>query len=106
MEKVDCLFVHVPKLKNYYRPIGSFIWINFLPMGLLGLADLLQRNNISSQIVHLGVEGIEDPRFSLVDYIRQKAPRIVAFDLHWHHQSYDVLEAAKKVKQAFPSVYD
>lgn len=105
MEKVDCLFLHVPKLNNYYRPIGSFLWINFLPMGLLGLADLLQRNNLSAKIVHLGVEWIEDPRFSIVDYIRQKSPRIVAFDLHWHHQSYDVLEVAKKVKQAFPSVY-
>lgn len=105
MEKVDCLFVHVPKLHNYYRPIGQFTWINFLPMGLLGLADLLQRNNVSTRIVHLGVEWIEDPRFSLVDYIKEKSPRIVALDLHWHHQSFDVMEVARKVKEVFPSVY-
>ncbi|MDP3017658.1 MAG: cobalamin-dependent protein, partial [Deltaproteobacteria bacterium] len=105
MKQVDCLFLHVPKLKNYYRPIGEFIWINFLPMGLLGLADLLQRNNISTQIVHVGVEWIEDPHFSLVDYIKEKSPRIVALDLHWHHQSFDVMEVARKVKTAFPSTY-
>ena len=105
MKQVDCLFLHVPKLKNYYRPIGEFIWINFLPMGLLGLADLLQRNNISTQIVHVGVEWIEDPHFSLVDYIKEKSPRIVALDLHWHHQSFDVIEVARKVKTAFPSTY-
>jgi radical SAM superfamily enzyme YgiQ (UPF0313 family) len=105
MEKVDCLFIHVPKLQNYYRPIGQFIWINFLPMGLLGLADLLQRNNISTEVVHLGVELIEDPSFSILDHIKKKNPKIVAFDLHWHHQSYDILELAKKVKEAFPSVY-
>ncbi len=46
MGKVDCLFLHVPKLINYYRPIGQFIWINFLPMGLLALADLLHRHGI------------------------------------------------------------
>ena len=96
MGKVDCLFLHVPKLINYYRPIGQFIWINFLPMGLLALADLLQRHDISTQVVHLGVEWIENHDFSVLDYIREKAPRIVAFDLHWHHQSFDVMEMAKK----------
>ncbi len=105
MEKVDCLFLHVPKLRNYYRPIDQFIWINFLPMGLLGLADLLQRQGVSTQVVHLGVEWIEDHTFSILDYLKETSPQIVALDLHWHHQSFDVMEVAKKVKAAFPSVY-
>ncbi len=105
MERVDCLFLHVPKLRNYYRPIDQFIWINFLPMGLLGLADLLQRHGISTQIVHVGVEWIENHDFSIINYISEKTPRIVAFDLHWHHQSFDVMEIAKKVKTAFPTLY-
>ena len=63
MGKVDCLFLHVPKLTNYYRPIGQFIWINFLPMGLLALADLLHRHDFSTQVLHLGVEWIEDRTF-------------------------------------------
>jgi radical SAM superfamily enzyme YgiQ (UPF0313 family) len=105
MERLGCLFLHVPKLRNYYRPIDQFIWINFLPMGLLGLADLLQRHGISTQVVHMGVEWIEDHDFSILSYIKEKAPRIVAFDLHWHHQSFDVIEVAKKVKSAFPAIH-
>ena len=105
MEKVDCLFIHVPKLRNYYRPIDQFLWINFLPMGLIGLADLLQRHSLSTQIVHLGVEWIEDHHFSILDYVREKNPQIVAMDLYWHHQSFDVIETAKKIKAAFPEVY-
>jgi len=105
MVPLDCLFLHVPKLKNYYRPIDQFIWINFLPMGLLGLADLLSRHQISTEVVHLGVEWIEDHHFSILDYLKEKNPKIVALDLHWHHQSYDVLEVARKVKEAFPSLY-
>lgn len=105
MAPLDCLFLHVPKLKNYYRPIDQFIWINFLPMGLLGLADLLSRHQISTEVVHLGVEWIEDHHFSILDYLKEKNPKIVALDLHWHHQSYDVLEVARKVKEAFPSLY-
>ncbi len=105
MERVTCLFVHVPKLINYYRPIGQFSWINFLPMGLLALADLLTRRGIATQIVHLGVESIENRHFSIVEYIEKKRPQIVAFDLHWHHQSFDVMEVVKKVRAAFPSLY-
>ena len=105
MEKVDCLFLHVPKFVNYYRPIHQFMWINFLPMGLLGLADLLQRQGVSTQIVHLGVEWIEDHHFSIIEYIRKKNPRIVAIDLHWHHQSFDVMEVVKKIKTAFPQIF-
>ena len=105
MGKLDFIFLHVPKLTNYYRPINDFIWINFLPMGLLGLADLLQRHGISTEVVHMGVEWIEDHNFSIIEYIREKAPRIIALDLHWHHQSFDVMENIKKIKTAFPQTY-
>jgi radical SAM superfamily enzyme YgiQ (UPF0313 family) len=105
MERMDLLFLHVPKLINSYRPIHQFTWINFLPMGLVGLADFLQRGGISTQIVHLGVEWIEDHNFSVIEYIREKDPRIIAIDLHWHHQSFDVIEVVKKIKTAFPHVF-
>ncbi len=105
MERVDVLFLHVPKLSNYYRPIDQFIWINFLPMGLLALADSLHREGISTEVVHLGVEWIEDPHFSVMDYIRQKNPQIVAIVLHWHHQSFDAMESVKKIKTTFPQIF-
>jgi radical SAM superfamily enzyme YgiQ (UPF0313 family) len=105
MEGLFCLFLHVPKLTNRYRPIDEYLWINFLPMGLLALADLLHRKGMPSRVVHLGVEWIENHQFSVIDYIRETNPRIVAIDLHWHHQSFDVIEMVRKVKAAFPSVY-
>ena len=105
MERVDCLFLHVPKSANYYRPLRHFSAINFLPTGILGLADLLQSHDISTEIVHLGVEWIEDPHFSIIPYLEQKRPGIVAFDLQWHPQSFDVMEMVKRVKAAFPSVF-
>ncbi len=105
MERVDCIFLHVPKLANAYRPLGRFTAVNFLPMGLLALADRLHRMGLSTQIIHLGVEWIEDKTFSLLPYLREKNPRIVALDLHWHHQSYDVMEAARQIKGALPQTY-
>ena len=105
MVRMDCLFLHIPKFVNYYRPINQFIWISFLPMGLLGLADSLQRNSLSTQIVHMGVEWIEDHNFSIIEYIKETAPPMVAIDLHWHHQSFDVMEVVKKIKTVFPQLF-
>jgi radical SAM superfamily enzyme YgiQ (UPF0313 family) len=105
MERVDCIFLHVPKLTNAYRPLGRFTAINFLPMGLLALADRLHRLGLSTQVVHLGIEWIEDKAFSILSYLREKDPRIIALDLHWHHQSYDVTEMVKQIKAALPQAY-
>jgi radical SAM superfamily enzyme YgiQ (UPF0313 family) len=101
---MDCLFIHCPKFNNYYRPIGEYTFINYMPMGVLALADLLSREGYDTEIVHLGVEWIKDKGFSLIDYIARKQPKIVAFSLHWHPQSYEVLEQARMVKDAFPEV--
>ncbi len=105
MGKIDCLFLHVPKWVDYYRPFNHFLWINFLPMGLLALADLLQRHGVSTQVLHLGLEKIVDSNFSLLSYLREQSPRIVALDLHWHPQCYDVMETVKEIKSAFPKIY-
>ena len=105
MGKFDCLFLHIPKLANYYRPLNRFLWGPSLPVHLLALADLLQRNGITSQVIHLGVEQIEDKNFSILSYLHEQRPKIVALDLHWHPQSYDVIEAVKEIKAAFPQIY-
>jgi hypothetical protein len=102
---VDCLFVHCPKFNNYYRPIGEYIFVNYMPMGLLALADLLVREGYETEVVHLGVEWMEDQAFSLGAYIAQVKPRIVALSLFWHPQSYEVLEWARRIKEAFPEVF-
>ncbi len=101
----DCLFVHQPKMNNYYKPLGDFIWINYMPMGLLAIADWVNRHGYPSRIVHCGIEWIENPEFSIVDYVATRKPPVVAMTLHWHQQSYDVIEAAKKIRAASPNSF-
>jgi len=101
---MDVLFLHTPKFHNYYRPIGEFSFVLFPPVGLLGLADFLVRNACTARIIHLGVE---QHRHGFLDFERILAdnqPAIVGLDLHWHFQSYDVIEVARKLKQANPNV--
>jgi len=102
---VDVLFAHCPKFNNYYRPIGEYTFVNYLPMGLVALADLLAREGYETEVLHLGVEWIEDKAFSLIDYIAHTRPKIVGLSLFWHPQSYEVLEQARLIKEAFPEVF-
>ena len=48
---------------------------------------------------------MENRTFSLLSYLKEKTPSMVLLDLHWHHQSFDVIETAKAIKTAFPQIY-
>jgi radical SAM superfamily enzyme YgiQ (UPF0313 family) len=101
---MNILFLHTPKFNNYYKPIGSFSFIVYPPIGLLGLADLLTKNHHTAKIIHLGVE---QARYGSLDFdkiVADHQPAIVGLDLHWHFQSYDVIEVARKIKLAHPEV--
>ncbi len=97
---VDFLFVHVPKFSNYYKPLDEFMFINYIPMGVFALCDILNKNQISAKIKHLGVEYIKDNDYSIVEYIKENKIKTVGLSLHWHYQAYDVIEIARKIKEA------
>ena len=101
---MDVLFLHTPKFHNYYKPIGEFSFVLFPPMGLLGLADFLTKNHHTARIIHLGVEQQQSGSLDFDKIIAENQPAIVGLDLHWHFQSYDVIEVARKIKLAHPEV--
>jgi radical SAM superfamily enzyme YgiQ (UPF0313 family) len=101
---VDILFLHVPKTNNYYRPINKFSFILFPPIGLLGLADYIRKNGYRSLIIHLAVEREVEGRVDLERILGAYKPAIVGLDLHWHFQSFDVIEVARRIKQLDPTI--
>jgi len=105
VEKIDFLFVHVPKKSSFYKPLNEFMNITFMPMGILAMSDYLCRNGFASQIVHLGVEWIEDHNFSLIEWLKDKQVKVIGMPIHWHYQSYDTIEVAKKIKERYPHIF-
>lgn len=101
---LDVLFLHVPKFRNYSRPIGDFSFILYPPIGLLGLADYLARNGHPARIVHLGVEQRLHGSVSLERILARYRPAVIGLDLHWHFQSFDVIEVARKIKSLRPDL--
>ncbi len=95
--RFDCIFVHVPKSnKDGQRA-------SIMPMGLIALADFLTRNGIGTQVLNVDAELSEDPDFDLIEYVRGRTG-IVCMDLHWHHQSYDVIDTARRMKHGIADI--
>jgi len=105
VSELHCLIVHTPKFNNYYKPIGHFMWVNYMPMGLLGLADYLDQNGFGCRVLHQGVERMNDRSWRLEDALGSVAPPLIALSLHWHHQAYDVIETCKRIRAIHPRTY-
>lgn len=101
-EKLNCLLIHVPKFKHIFYPFNTTMFINLMPVGLLSIADVLSRKGYKVEIIHLGIEKLYNPDFSLEKYLKCKNPDVAGITLHWHHQSYDAIQIAKKVKETLP----
>lgn len=102
-EVIDLLILHIPKFSNYYKPYGDFMSVNLIPMATWALADLCVQKGFRTLLLHLGIEWIETGVFSPLPYLKTKTPRVIAIPLHWHAQSYQVLEAAKEIKAQHPN---
>jgi radical SAM superfamily enzyme YgiQ (UPF0313 family) len=102
--RTDVLFLHVPKFRNYYKPIGEYSFILFPSVGLFGIADYLRQNGRNTEIIHLGVERLRYGEINLERILAERNPDIVGLSLHWHFQAYDVIEVAKKIKQVRPDI--
>ena len=102
MHSFDILFLHVPKFRNWYRPIDRFSFILYHPIGLLGLADYARQNGFSSSIVDLGIEQGKNCAIDYEALISRHGPLLVAITLHWHFQAFDAIETARNLKKAAP----
>ena len=99
---MDCLIIHTPKFNNFYKPVGHFMWVNYMPLGLLGIGDYLDRNGIQCRVLHQGVEWMNDKSWRIENHLRTVTPAVVALSLHWHYQAYDVIESCRKVRRILP----
>lgn len=95
------LFAHVP-WRRRDRDGATRRRIMAMPTGMFGLASLAKRAGWRASLVHVGIEEILDPEYRLERTVAERRPRVVAFDLHWHAQLADVLDAARRVKEACP----
>ena len=105
VKDMDCLIIHTPKFNNYYKPVGEFIWVNYMPLGLLGIADYLSRNGITCRVLHQGVEWVNRRSWKIEESLQSISPHVFTLSLHWHYQAHDVIETCKKIRAIHPKAY-
>ncbi len=98
-DRADVLFIHESKEadKGENR-------ILLFPIGILGMADLLEHHGIRTNILHHLIEKTLSPDFSLQKKIGDLETKIVCFDLQWHQQTASVLKLARAVKKQYPNI--
>ena len=84
------MFVQMLKKSSYYKPLDELMCMTFPDGGVFALSDLLMREGYRSQIVHLGVEWIDAPKFSPIDWLGDKEVPGIGLPLHCHFRSFDV----------------
>lgn len=99
MKKIDILFLHTGKTIFPNKEI-----INLIPIGLPYLADFLQKNNINAKIINLSLLSPKTKMCSLFKIIEEHDIRLIGLPLHWHQQSFNVINTSKQIKARFPSI--
>lgn len=103
MTQGKCLLLHIPKL--HILEDGASSSINFIAMGIYSLCHQLVINGFDAEVLHLSVEKYLDKNFSAAKYVKDNNIKFIALSLHWHPQSYDVIEIAKSIKKENPDVF-
>ncbi|AZR74257.1 hypothetical protein BBF96_13115 [Anoxybacter fermentans] len=91
----NVLLMHVPQTLNKK---DSFIYA--APLGLIGLGNYVKKHTgVYLQICHLGDLLSRGKYKKVEDFILEKKFDLVGLNLHWHFQSYSVLQVCKALKK-------
>ncbi|MHA1250058.1 MAG: cobalamin-dependent protein [Candidatus Helarchaeota archaeon] len=73
------------------------------PIGLISLAETLQKNNYSVRIINLALKMVKSKKFDLIKFIKKLNAQVIGFDLHWMIHAQGTLKIAELVKKYHPN---
>ncbi len=112
--KYDVVFLHPPSVYDFRKmvwfpgamartvPYSSSQFIT-IPVGLLSMAEYLERNGYTAKIFNLGEFMLADKNFEVDKFIKNTKANIYAVDLHWCLHSHGAIEVARLCKEIRPS---
>ncbi|MEM2924582.1 MAG: radical SAM protein [Methanocellales archaeon] len=112
--KFDVLFLHPPAIYDFRKkvlfPGGVARTVPFstsqfliIPIGLLSMAEYIERHGFKAKIYNIGEMMLADKYFEVGNFLKKKEAEIFAIDLHWCVHIQGALELAKLCKQLRPS---
>jgi len=100
VKEIDCLFLHpTTHIRAPHCKGGSSLTYVVMPMGTLGLADMLDKQGYTTRVIHTGLEEMCDRSFSIETLLKNHDISVAAIDLHWYVHAFDAIRIADTVKQ-------
>jgi len=102
------LYIHPSKQGvdfDYDRTLmgRAYGWI---PVGVVGLVNLLRENGIWVEGLDYPLEMTLDQRFDLREWLAEhRDARLVMLDLHWYEHSYGAISIARACKEVLPQAW-
>lgn len=102
---MDILYLHPAKQEvtaryDRYKACSPYL---FIPVGVVGLVNLLRAQDWAVEGLNLPLELMLQPAFSLHQWLAARTPaKLVMIDLHWYEHSFGALDAAQTVKAVWP----
>ena len=105
---MDILYIHPAKqeVEARFDKFRSCPPYPFIPVGVVGLVNLLRAEGYDVQGLNLPVGQVLRPTFNLRQWLRTRRnpPKLVLIDLHWYEHSFGALAVAQAVKEALTDV--
>jgi radical SAM superfamily enzyme YgiQ (UPF0313 family) len=98
----DVLYIHPAKhdIDTGFQDLGFYF---FLPVGVLGLVNLLRQEGLVVAGINYPAELIRNRAFRLRPWLAaQRDVKLVLVDLHWYMHSYGAISVARTCKQVLP----
>jgi len=109
--RYDVLLLHPPAIYDFRKKTiftGALatkerIQYNKISIGIISIADYLDRNGYKVIVDNLADRMLSDEHFDVKKHIENSDARIYAIGLHWHLHSHGAIELAKLCKELHPN---
>jgi radical SAM superfamily enzyme YgiQ (UPF0313 family) len=98
----DVIYVHPARhaADAGFQDLGFYF---FMPVGVIGLANLLRREGVSVRGINYPAELVRDRSFRLRPWLKaQDGVRLVMIDLHWFEHAYGAISVARTCRELLP----
>ncbi|MFC2039395.1 TIGR04190 family B12-binding domain/radical SAM domain protein, partial [Chloroflexota bacterium] len=109
---VDLVLFHAPNVYDFrqktilYGPVSDLVpsspIFEMYPIGLVSIAEYLERAGYRVRIVNLAVRMLSDPDFDVQKMVKSLDSPVYGIDLHWLPHAHGAIEVARMVKEHHP----
>jgi radical SAM superfamily enzyme YgiQ (UPF0313 family) len=112
LRNYDVILIHPPAIYDFRQrtlfpgALGASVeQVQFtkVPIGMLSLAEYLDRHGYKTIIDNLGDRMVSDPAFNVENHMKSLSARVFAIGLHFQQHSQGAIEIARLCRKLHPN---